>query len=294
MQNIAVVKNLTAPLLVGLELMSAFKINIDTEMNQLIYKKESIKGGIRTVKAEKIPPRSQTIINATVNTVGSIMTVPFNGNTELLVANSITEVIDNQTDLLVANNGLMPIEIEPDTQLASYELLDEPKEGSKVQTIIQLDSTEEYVNIGPNINESETKDLKKLIFKYIDAFSINGNIGKTNVTEHKIELEKGAKPFAEPLRRRAPIQIEETRRQVKDMLNKGIIEESNSPWASAYVLAKKKNGEMRLCVDFRKLNDLTKKTVYPLPNIEDCLETLAGKKYYSLIDFASGVKKMTS
>lgn len=51
---------------------------------------------------------------------------------------------------------------------------------------------------------------------------------------------------------------------------------------------KKKNGEMRLCIDFRKLNSMTKKNVYPLPNVEDCLETLAGKNFFSQIDFYSG------
>lgn len=124
--------------------------------------------------------------------------------------------------------------------------------------------------------------------QYKEIFSINGEIGLTNLAEHKIELLPGAKPFAEPLRRRAPLHIEETRKQVHKMLKMGIIEESDSPWASAYVLAKKKNGELRLCIDFRKLNDMTKKLVYPLPNIEECLESLSGKKYFSQLDFASG------
>lgn len=53
-------------------------------------------------------------------------------------------------------------------------------------------------------------------------------------------------------------------------------------------MAKKKNGQFRLCIDFRRLNSLTKKLVHPLPNIEDCLETLSGKKFFSQIDFASG------
>lgn len=72
------------------------------------------------------------------------------------------------------------------------------------------------------------------------------------------------------------------------MLEKGIIEESESPWASAYVLARKKNGEYRLCVDFRKLNAKTKKLAYPLPIVDDCLETLAGKRFFTQLDFASG------
>ena len=98
----------------------------------------------------------------------------------------------------------------------------------------------------------------------------------------------GAEPVAEPLRRRAQVQIEKTRRQVKELLKEGIIEESNFPWAAAYVLAKKKNGEFRLCIDFGKLNLVTKKVVYPLPNIDECLETLSGKTYFSQLDSKSG------
>jgi hypothetical protein len=76
------------------------------------------------------------------------------------------------------------------------------------------------------------------------------------------------------------------------MLEEGIVEESSSPWASAYVLAKKKNGEMRLCIDFRRLNQVTKKTVYPLPHIEECLETLSGKHYFTRLDFKSGFRQI--
>lgn len=72
------------------------------------------------------------------------------------------------------------------------------------------------------------------------------------------------------------------------MLENGIIEESSSPWASAYVLAKKKNCEFRVCIDFRKLNEKTKKNAYPLPDVDDCIETLAGKRFFSQIDFSSG------
>jgi len=153
---------------------------------------------------------------------------------------------------------------------------------------MQLPNSEEVVNSGDELTHEQLEELKKTLLTYVNAFSLKGEIGMSDITKHKIELEPGAKPFAEPLKRRASIQVEETRKQVKQLLKDGIIEESDSPWASAYVLAKKKNGEMRLCIDFRKLNAMTKKLVYPIPNIEDCLDTLAGKKYFSQIDFSSG------
>lgn len=72
------------------------------------------------------------------------------------------------------------------------------------------------------------------------------------------------------------------------MLDQGIISHSNSYGVSVHVLAKKKNSELRLCIDFRRLNEMTKKVSYPLPNIDDCLEPLAGNKYLTQLDMASG------
>jgi hypothetical protein len=66
-----------------------------------------------------------------------------------------------------------------------------------------------------------------------------------------------------------------------------VIEESESPWSSPVVLVRKKNGELRFCVDYRKLNDITKKDCFPLPRIDETLDTLAGAKWYSTFDLKS-------
>ena len=67
-----------------------------------------------------------------------------------------------------------------------------------------------------------------------------------------------------------------------------MIEESSGPWASNVVLVTKKDGSQRLCVDYRRLNELTVKDAFPIPNISDSLDCLSGAKWFSTLDMASG------
>lgn len=89
--------------------------------------------------------------------------------------------------------------------------------------------------------------------------------------------------------RRVPIsKREEVEELIKDMSERGVIERSNSPWAAPIVLVKKKDGSSRFCVDYRGLNEVTKKDSYPLPRIDDLFSTLAGSKWFSTMDLQSG------
>ena len=78
------------------------------------------------------------------------------------------------------------------------------------------------------------------------------------------------------------------RQEVTRMLEKGIIEPSKSPWASNIVLVRKKDGKTRFCVDYRMLNDVTAKDAYPLPRVDECLDSLSGAKWISSMDLSSG------
>ena len=72
------------------------------------------------------------------------------------------------------------------------------------------------------------------------------------------------------------------------MLEQGIVEESSSPWASPIVLVAKPDGSTRFCVDYRRLNAITKVDEYPLPRVDECLDVLSGQKYFSTLDLATG------
>lgn len=159
---------------------------------------------------------------------------------------------------------------------------------SQDRDYINLPNSKEKVGISNTIAEHQKSQLTKLIINHAIAFSLNGEIGCAVGVEHDIELSAKAEPVVEPMRRRAPIHEAEIQKQVRDLLKAGIIEESRSPWASAVVLVKKKTGDLRMCIDYRKLNAVTKKNAYPLPHIQTCLDNLAGKRYFTTFDFCSG------
>src|SRR5207248_5246400 len=96
------------------------------------------------------------------------------------------------------------------------------------------------------------------------------DLGRTAVTKHAIDT-GGYRPIKQPLRRHPFVHVAEIDRQVKDMLDQDVIEPSSSPWASDVVIVKQKDGSLRFCIDYRKLNDVTIKGSYPLPRIADCL-----------------------
>ena len=112
--------------------------------------------------------------------------------------------------------------------------------------------------------------------------------GRPYAVEHHIDLLPGTKAKVQPLRRMSPTLLGELRKQLQQFLDKKIIEPSTSPFGSNVLFVKKKNGDLRMCVDYRMLNQQTVKDSYPLPNIDELLDQLSGAKYFTALDLNSG------
>uniref|UniRef100_A0A3B4ZHB9 Gypsy retrotransposon integrase-like protein 1 n=1 Tax=Stegastes partitus TaxID=144197 RepID=A0A3B4ZHB9_9TELE len=111
--------------------------------------------------------------------------------------------------------------------------------------------------------------------------------GHTNAVKHHIRLQDEM-PFKERPRPIHPSDREAVKQHLKELLDAGIIRESESPFASPIVLVRKKNGSIRLCIDYRKLNARTIRDAYALPNIEETFAALSGAKWFSVMDLKSG------
>ena len=139
-----------------------------------------------------------------------------------------------------------------------------------------------------NLNENEQNQLKALLIKYQSVFAQSSDdLGFTDRVEHHINT-MDAEPIKEPMRRLPMVKRDIEREEVQKMLQKGVIEPSVSPWSSNIVLVKKKDGSTRFCVDYRKLNAVTKKDSSPLPRVDECLDALADSVYFSCMDINAG------
>ncbi|KAA0065812.1 ty3-gypsy retrotransposon protein [Cucumis melo var. makuwa] len=110
--------------------------------------------------------------------------------------------------------------------------------------------------------------------------------------EFAIELEPGTVPISRAPYRMAPAELKELKVQLQELLDKSFIRPSVSPWGAPVLFVKKKDGSMRLCIDYRELNKVTVKNRYPLPRIDDLFDQLQGATVFSMIDLRSGYHQL--
>lgn len=242
----------------------------------------------------EIPARSKMLIRGTLAypslLVGQegLLEPTYKGEGKLLVARSLNTVsYNNQLMVEVVNIGQAPITLYSGTTIASFSpnIAVHPitkKDGDKMNaTMPNIDLN------GTELNNSQRQELEALISEFRDLFVSPGqSLGRTSTIKHSIRVE--GPPVRQPLRC-IPFALQDTvQTEVQKMLIQRVIRESSSPWSSPVLMVKKKDGTWRFCVDYRKLNAITHKDAYPLPRIDETLESLSGSQFFTTLDLASG------
>nr|VZI48398.1 unnamed protein product [Spirometra erinaceieuropaei] len=139
-----------------------------------------------------------------------------------------------------------------------------------------------------DLNKQDRMDLKSLLATFEDVFAWDErSLGRSKLVRHTIDT-GSAKPVWQPPRRIPPHFQTEVNEMIQTMLDAGVIRPSRSPWASPVTLVPKKDGKLRFCIDYRRLNAVTTRDSFPLPRIDVTLDALAGARWFSTLDLKAG------
>ncbi|KAJ9510841.1 hypothetical protein QJQ45_027743, partial [Haematococcus lacustris] len=134
--------------------------------------------------------------------------------------------------------------------------------------------------------------LNALLDEYADVFAPITSLPPERPVGHAIPLVPDARPSVVPQYRMSQEEHAELKKQVQDLLAKGMIEPSSSPFAAPILFVKKKSGELRMCLDYRQLNKITIRDQYPLPRIDDLFDKLSGCTVFSSLDLQAGYNQI--
>ena len=140
--------------------------------------------------------------------------------------------------------------------------------------------TADTVELG--MTEGKEEEIRAMLKQHESLWS--GKLGEISATKHHIRLIEGARPFKSAPYRAGPKTRELEEEEVKRQLEAGVIEPSNSEWAAPVLFAPKKDGKLRFCIDYRRLNAMTVKDSYPLPRMDECIDTLGEANVFTTLD----------
>ena len=217
------------------------------------------------------------------------------------VARALVKPHKNLIPLCIINTNLTPVKLYKSSTLAHAECVDEAsinvvsqKAEERISQLSTMDcalhTSYDYMEdmIPKNISEDHREKILALLQLYSDVISCDDyDLGRTGILKHSIDT-GNAIPIRQQVRRLPLPAKEKVRQLLKDMMEKKVISPSKSPWASPIVLVQKKDGSTRFCVDYRKVNEVTRKDAYPIPRIDETLDTLAGATFFSTLDLRSG------
>ena len=228
-------------------------------------------------------------------------------NKGLSVAKALVNPVSGTVPVRIANPYNQSRILHKDTVVANYEPL-EPELllsvssaktfASDAEKPLQDNLAEHLEGLFQRSYEHITPDqqshLNRLLVKYQNTFSKSPyDLGYTSLVEYTIDLIPGTRPIKQrpyrlPLAKRQAVESE-----IQAMADRNLIEPTNSPWSSPVIIVPKKNGEIRFCIDNRKLKEVTIKFSQTLPNITEFLDALGGSKWFSCLDLKSGFHQIS-
>lgn len=247
----------------------------------------------RASRRTTIPPYSVVNIETTLSRmlVNQVVTIePYDHSKQgFAIANSVNKIDPRGRTLVqVANPSGKAIHVHRGQQLAHASSLSDTTNSPASTSIIDIEEHIKKLNVNEKLDASERDAVLNVVRQFQHVFSWDkSDLGLTNLVEHTIDLTTDNPVKSAPYKTQ-PAKQKIIDEQVNEMLEQNIIENSKSPFASPVVLAKKKNGEWRFCVDFRSLNNVTVKDAYPLPRMDDTLQALHGNSFFSSLDLLTG------
>ncbi|XP_060780518.1 uncharacterized protein LOC132888512 [Neoarius graeffei] len=222
----------------------------------------------------------------------------------LLASPCLVQVHQGTAFVPVVNVGVTNVLLCPRANLGSLtsaEIVSLPAGVSEVPSawvalssqVASVDPADRLANVDLSaLSEQEQVEARSLLTRYHTVFSTHeGDLGCTQLVFHSIPLLDEA-PVRQRYRRIPPSDYDAVKAHINQLVESQVIRESSSPYASPIVLAKKKDGSLRMCVDYRLLNSKTRKDSFPLPRIEESLDALAGAQWFSTLDLASGYNQV--
>ena len=261
---------------------------------------------ISTAETLQIPPNSELEVMCKVplEAVGQTWLtegLPGQGRTAALLARAVVKPTSGEIPVRLLNSRSEPVVIQRGAVIGKMDVLEEDSisvtssEAPTAETDTEQPTQEQKESLwrmaeaaGDQLSDEHKESLYALLLEYADLFARHpDDFGRTSKVKHTIHT-GGAQPIRQPVRRIPQAHRGEAKVLIRGMLEKKVIQPSNGPWASPVVLVRKKDGSLRFCVDYRKINAVTRKDAYPLPRVDDTLDTLAGAKWFSALDLLSG------